>query len=77
MRKYRPLSSYVVKMSEVLAGEICMTPAPVMVSITVWLTPDDAAPTIAFTPACRRRSTVCVAVSVDVSPESPPSDLTS
>jgi peroxiredoxin Q/BCP len=37
-------------MSEVLAGEICMTPAPVMVSMTVWLTPDDAAPTITFTP---------------------------
>ena len=53
-----------------------MTPAWVTVSMTVWLTPEDAAPMIALTPACWQAATVCVAVLVDVSPESPSTSST-
>src|SRR3954447_16905479 len=70
VRKYRPLSAYDVSSSEVLAGEISMTPAPVILSITESETLDDAAPTMASTLLERRRSTDCDAVSVEVSPES-------
>src|SRR3546814_1259821 len=71
LRKYRPLAAYVEKVFDVLAGENCTTPAAVILSITVALTPDDAAPMIASTLAARRRSTVWLAMSVVVSPESP------
>src|SRR3546814_13466207 len=71
LRKYRPLSAYVEKVFDVLAGENCTTPAAVILSITVALTPDDAAPMIASTLAARRRSTVWLAMSVVVSTESP------
>src|SRR5215218_7366760 len=70
VRKYRPLSSYVVSSSEVLAGEICSTPAPTILSMTDSDTLDDAAPTMASTSFDSSRSTDCEAVSVEVSPES-------
>ncbi len=54
-----------------LAGETWTTPALTILSMTDSETLEDAAPTITLTPACSRRSTVWVAVSVDVSPESP------
>ena len=46
-------------------------PAPEILSITVSETPEDAAPTIAPTPAAICESVVCCAMSVLVSPESP------
>ena len=52
------------------AGEICTTPAPVILSITESETLDEAAPTMASTSLDSRRSTDCEAVSVEVSPES-------
>ena len=55
MRKYSPLSSYVVKASEVLAGENWMTPAPTTWSMNCSDVPDDAAPMMAETPSPRRR----------------------
>jgi hypothetical protein len=57
-----------VNWSDVFAGEICMTPAPVIRSMTVRLTVEDAAPTTTLTPACSSRSAVWVAVSVDAVP---------
>src|SRR6266545_8153110 len=70
-RKYRPLSGYVDSFLDVLAGDHCTTPAFTILSMTVKDTLDDAAPMMASTFSARRRSTVWLAVSVDVSPESP------
>jgi hypothetical protein len=53
-----------------LAGEICTTPAPVILSITESETLDDAAPMMASTWFESSRSTDWEAVSVEVSPES-------
>src|SRR4051812_10836657 len=70
-RKYRPLSSYVDNAGLVLAGLNIVTPAVVMASMTVSVTLEEAAPMMASTPSPSRRVEVTVAVSVDVSPESP------
>ena len=71
VRKYRPLSCQQVNSSEVLAGENCTTPAPVTLSMTSLVTPDAAAPTMAWVPLPSWRSTVWFAMSVVSSPESP------
>ena len=60
-----------MKSGDVFAGEKWTIPAPAILSITVNETPDDAAPTIALTPAAICESAVCCAISVLVSPESP------
>ena len=60
-----------MKSGDVFAGEKWTIPAPAILSITVNETPDDAAPTIALTPAEICESAVCCAMSVLVSPESP------
>ena len=60
-----------MKSGDVFAGEKWTIPAPAILSITVNETPDDAAPTIALTPAEICESVVCCAISVLVSPESP------
>src|SRR5829696_4169054 len=70
VRKYSPLSSYVVSSSDVLAGEISTAPAPVILSMTDRETLDEAAPTTASTLFDNSRSTDWDAVSVEVSPES-------
>ena len=49
VRKNRPLSSYVDSSGDVAAGENMVTPAAVILSITVSDTPDDAAPMMAST----------------------------
>jgi hypothetical protein len=54
-----------------LAGLNIVTPAVVMASTTVSVTLEEAAPMMASTPSPSRRVDVTVAVSVDVSPESP------
>ncbi len=61
---------------EVLAGENIVTPAPVIWSITLAETLEEAAPMMASTPAASSRVTVCTAVSVVVSPESPSTSST-
>ena len=55
----------------VLAGLNIVTPASVILSITVSVTPEDAAPMMASTFSAIRRSDVTLAMSVVVSPESP------
>src|SRR5918998_3286293 len=66
-----PLSGQQVNSSEVLAGENWTTPAPVILSMTSFVTPEAAAPMIACAPWPSSRSTVWFAVSVLSSPESP------
>ena len=56
---------------DVLAGENCTTPAPVILSITVSDTTEEAAPMMASTFCDSRRSTVWLAVSVVASPSHP------
>ena len=55
---------------EVFAGEICSTPAPVILSMTSLVTDDDAAPTMTSTSSPSMRSTDWLAMSVLSSPES-------
>ena len=70
VRQYSPLSSHVLKSGDVLAGDIISVPSPVIWLITVFVTPEDAAPMIAETP-CPNISVVdWVAMFVVVSPES-------
>ena len=61
---------YSVKSAEVFAGENWMMPAATIWSMTVLVTPDEAAPMMAETSCERRSVTETVAVSVVVSPES-------
>ena len=57
--------------SEVLAGENITAPAEAILSSTFNDTAEEAAPTMTWVPAASSRSTVALAVSVVVSPESP------
>ena len=77
VRKYRSSSSYVVKSGDVLAGEKWILQFSTSLSMNVNDTPDDAAPMNTSAPAASWRSTVWLAMSVEVSPESPWSRVTS
>src|SRR5215207_7048417 len=70
VRKYRPLSSYVSKAVEVLAGENSTTPAPTILSMTLSETLEDAAPMMTSAFAASSLSTEPGAIFGVPSPES-------